>query len=245
MWNATGNAPATGAGWGPLLPELARLERLQKLAVIRRRDMGAPGIPPAWGQPGAFKSLLSLQLVCQLDGDDAADSAEPRTPLPDLPTAAGSAAALPAVHPGALPSLQQLHLQGAGWHGPLPPSWGSSRGVLPALRSLTLSMACVGALPSEWAAGFAQLEHLSVTSDQSQGCAHAAGPWAGDARTVAQSGGNGSAPAHLPAVHPLPATWASASAFPRLRSLHLALPCLSGTLPDSWHTGGFPVLRQL
>lgn len=53
----TGGWWSGGPGWGPLLPDLAHLEQLQELLVVRQQGLAAPGLPPEWFQPGAFPSL--------------------------------------------------------------------------------------------------------------------------------------------------------------------------------------------
>ena len=73
---------------------------------------------------------------------------------------------LPAMQPGALPSLAVLSLaifSPLPPHG-LPPSWGASPAVLPSLRDmhLSLSPAPVVRLPRQWAGGFPSLEVLRI-----------------------------------------------------------------------------------
>ena len=50
--------PVEGALPGPLLPELAQLRWLEELMYEGKRLRLYGGIPPEWGQPGAFPRLL-------------------------------------------------------------------------------------------------------------------------------------------------------------------------------------------
>lgn len=67
-WNASsGGSGSQGASpWGPLLPELAWLQLLEQLDMIRiinAKEMLA-GIPPKWGLPGAFPALKRYVALC-------------------------------------------------------------------------------------------------------------------------------------------------------------------------------------
>lgn len=166
---------------------------------------------------------------------------------------------LPAMQPGALPSLAVLSLaifSPLPPHG-LPPSWGASPAVLPSLRDmhLSLSPAPVVRLPRQWAGGFPSLEvlRIDVLGIPSRKAPGAPAPWpAAQAPAPAPSSAPACAP---PAVAPgqvqsggceaggLPPEWASG--FPALAALNLVGLPLGGSLPQAWVDGGLPSVSSL
>jgi len=134
-------AAATSTHSGPLLPELARLQHLERLYIVRRGAGPWGGVPPEWLQKGAFPRLTTLVL----------EGSSLSAPLPDIP-------------PGALPALTTLELSFPEMPTPLPASWGARPVVLPALQSLSVLARLQGSLPEEWDGGFKHLSTLILES---------------------------------------------------------------------------------
>jgi hypothetical protein len=198
-----------------LLPELAQLRFLTHLEMEIK--LALTGMPPEWGQAGAFQSLESLVLYL------------PAFTAPDP---------LPALQPGALPRLVQLDLVLNTQEHPvqLPPSWGDPT-VWPSLQVLKLNTAIVLPLPASWAHGFPALQELTLRSD--------AGRLDGASRLDrARHGYQASAAQHSSSPSSLPAEWARG--FPALQTLRLDCLALGGTFPAAWQArGSFPQLREL
>lgn len=130
---------------------------------------------------------------------------------------------LPDIQPGAMPQLRSLSLQFNSLAAALPPSWGSSPGVLPLLQELRLKLRVQLPLPASWAGGFCRLRKLEVSLAASV--------------PLAAAGGQGH-------HHRLPEEWAGG--FPQLEELSLVNLDLEGTIPASWLGGtAFPQLTGL
>ena len=147
----------------------------------------------------------------------------------------GLGGSLPELHPGALPSLRQVHINVVSASLELPPSWGYP-GVLPDLKYLSIrvhSGQLQGSLPAEWALGFRSLHTLYV-----QWGALATG--VGGQRLSVDDGKVAPAPAPAPASLP---DWAGG--FPALRTLSLIGIGFKGGLPLAWMHGSLPALEEL
>ena len=154
---------------------------------------------------------------------------------------------LPPILPGALPALQDLHLDVPRQRLRLPPSWGADAAVLPALTGLTLALDIEGPLPREWARGFQSLQVLQIRNG---GDAALRGYMDRQAAVVARL------PAALPALpapraprapagmRRLPPEWERG--FPALRELEIASLPLDGSIPEEWTSAtAFPLLQSL
>ena len=133
-----------------------------------------------------------------------------------------SGLALPDMHPGALPRLVTLSLLFPCLRTPLPPSWGSSPNVLPALEDLELGVDLQGGLPAGWGSGgFRRLRRLALPTPHLGTPRSPLEPWQ------------------------LPPAWAAVGAFPALQELSLTGVGVTGPLPDAWAGGGLPALQLL
>lgn len=146
---------------------------------------------------------------------------------------------LPELEPGALPRLTLLAITIDVFASTLPPSWGASREVLPALQKLELQFPFSGLLPAEWALGFAQLAELTILGRKPSGLSM---QWAPQVGSSPGGGGPMAYGGQAAPVHLLP-EWAAG--FPRLTKLTLSAIGVAGSIPDAWVEGGFPSLTDL
>ena len=149
------------------------------------------------------------------------------------------AAPLPGIEPVALPRLALLAITIDVMAATLPPGWGASREVLPALQKLELQFPFSGQLPADWASGFAQLTELTIAGRKSSDLSI---QWAAEAGGSASSGGATAYSRQAAPVH-LPPDWAAG--FPKLNKLMLSDIGLTGSISDAWVEGGFPSLTDL
>jgi hypothetical protein len=206
-------APARGV----LPPELAGMDALRSLSLSGNEFRGA--LPPAWGAPGAFGGLLSLNLdYNNLTG----------TPLAGWARGAG-----------ALATLQLLRLGNNDLEGPLPADFAAPR--LLVLR--VFGNRVNGSLADDLLARLPQLTILVLSDNELTGAAPAA--WA----APGGGGGGALAEIYLDGNRlsgGLP-PWGAAGALPRLEQLALSRnPALDGELPETWAAAGaFSALRRL
>lgn len=153
---------------------------------------------------------------------------------------------LPPLLAGALQALQYFDLHADQQHPPLllPPSWGQ-RGVLPALRTLTIEAHVALPLPASWSQGFPGLVKLVIAPPSpSQTAAVNVRSTAAARPSPAAAAAPGPAPPGDAAAKRLPDSWAAG--FPSLQTLWLNGMGLSGSFPTAWeHRGSFPSLNDL
>jgi len=149
---------------------------------------------------------------------------------------------LPDIQPGALPRLKSLELLLYNLQTTLPPSWGASPSVLPALQTLMVVAKLRGPLPAAWGSGFRHLTSLGLYDmqhDADVDDADLAG--GGDVEADVAAGTEAD-------VSPrrLPPQWAAPGRFPALTCLDLGGTRLQGPLPPAWgEKGGLPALVTL
>ena len=137
---------------------------------------------------------------------------------------------LPDIQPGAFEQLQSMQITALSITT-LPPSWGSHPTVLPALKELRLNMQFAGPLPAAWSGGFRQLQYLTIRQLDSN-----------DSQTVI-SGAALPLPDFSSGNAGLPTEWTAG--FPNLIFLQLHGLAITGSIPNSWITTGFPKLAAL
>jgi hypothetical protein len=207
---------------GVLPPELAGMDALRGLSLGGNAFRG--GLPPAWGAPGAFGELLSLDLNYNN--------------LTGAPLAGWARGA------GALATLQLLRLGNNGLKGPLPADFAAPRLLVLRMFGNRVN----GALADDLLARLPQLTILALADNQLAGAVPAA--WAAPGGGGGSGGGAGLAEVYLDGNclrGGLPEAWGAAGALPRLEQLSLSRnPALGGGLPEAWAAAGaFSALRRL
>ena len=158
-------------------------------------------------------------------------------------TATTLANPLPEIQPGALPRLEELHIEFNELRSTLPASWGSSPDVLPSLQQLSLVAQVEGELPREWAGGFKRLANMAIVR-MPDGATQILGEVFLQAAVAAQRDKAASTQVAEQGTRlQLPAEWATG--FPTLTHLSLFNLGLAGTIPQAWQRGGFPTLAHL